>query len=103
MTRLTHQRWTELDKQQLRELALLHVSDLPIAKIMRRTPSAVSWQRRFLRIRLSGKKREQFSAAGRSFNIVPISTNNRRFDVSRENQSAVDRLMQLASGIRRTA
>ena len=92
MKRLSHKRWTEEDRQQLRELASIHRSDRAIAKIMGRTPSAVGWQRRDLRIRLTGESYQKISAARR------LSRIDMKLDVSRESHSIVDRLMELAEG-----
>ena len=92
MKRLSHKHWTEEDRQQLRELASIHRSDRAIAKIMDRTASAVGWQRRYLRIRLTGESYQKISAARR------LSRIEQKLDVSREAHSAVDRLMELAEG-----
>lgn len=40
--------WTTSDREWLRELAGLHGSDKIIGEIMKRDPSAVVWQRRWM-------------------------------------------------------
>ena len=92
MNQRTHKHWTEEDRQQLRELASIHRSDRAIAKIMGRTPSAIGWQRRDLRIRLTGEKYQKISSARR------LSRIEQKLDVGRESHSIVDRLMELAEG-----
>lgn len=47
----THQRWTDIDRDKLREFAQTGISDRMIARVMGRTEGAVKWQRRELRIR----------------------------------------------------
>ncbi len=91
MKRLTYKRWTDADRQQLHDLAAQHVSDITIATVMGRTPSAVSWQRRYLRIRLSGNQQEKYAAAERL---------RRKPSISVEDANRVDRLMALAFGER---
>jgi hypothetical protein len=100
MKRLSHHRWTEDDKDQLRELASKHISDIPIARIMGRTPTAVSWQRRYLRIRLAGNTHTSYSAVRRSFNIVPIRTDKPKVEGVQADHSRIDKMMELASGLR---
>lgn len=57
--RCSHDPWTEHDRRMLRELAAIHKSDWVIARLLPRlpdgrfrTPHAIAWQRRKLRIQL---------------------------------------------------
>ena len=54
MDKKLYRKWTNSDRDWLRELATLHGSDEAIAKIMDRNPTAVGFQRSKLRIRLRG-------------------------------------------------
>lgn len=74
--------WTAEDRERLRQLAAIHSCDRAIAREMGRRPSAVSWQRRILRIRLSGPQYNRYSGASKVY--VP------------ERPEKVERLMRLA-------
>lgn len=62
-TRTSWRRWTDQDRAQLTRLARIHDNDFVIAKIMGRTPSAVAWQRRALRLPLAGRKLHEVESA----------------------------------------
>jgi hypothetical protein len=89
------QPWTDADRTWLRELAAVHSSDLTIARIMGRKPNPVGWQRRVMRIKLTGNPREKFSAARPGFYSPPVLVPP-KFNVSSEREDRVAKMMALA-------
>ena len=79
----SHQKWTEEDREKLRQLASIHSSDVLIARAMGRTVTAVGWQRRVLRIKLTGERLRRH-AGGRKKLVVSV-----------EPPEQVERLMEL--------
>ena len=52
-----YNKWSRNDRDRLRDLAAVHITDAGIAAEMGRSETSVGWQRRHLRIKLaSGKK-----------------------------------------------
>lgn len=91
-------RWTEGDRERLRELAGRYSSDAEIAREMGRRPSAVGWQRRVMRVRLAGES----GAAKRSYareasrRIAGGAEAGRPMPVSSEPGDWVERMMRMA-------
>lgn len=96
MIRRTHQKWTETDRQQLREMAAVCSSDRPIARAMGRTVTAVGWQRRFLRIRLANSSEEAMANRNKWSGAERPAAQIERLNVSSEHNDRVERLMRLA-------
>lgn len=109
MRGLNSQRWAPEDRKRLAELAAIHDSDYTIARIMVRKASAVSWQRRYLRIRLSGKSNPPGCAAWlenvnqpfRRKRRTASDQNQKKKPVSNESGERVERLMRLAERMAR--
>ncbi len=72
-----YDRWTEADRDQLRELAKVNTSDHAIADLMRRPRSSVSWQRRTLRIKLKPAPISRRKQAEKEIMLVPEQPSRR--------------------------